>query len=467
MNLGRIGILAALVAALGIYLYVYELPKAEEEAAGRTLIEAEAEDVTALRLTFPDRTIALERDGDTWRLTEPVTGPADATQVRTLVSALTGAKISKTLEDLPDDLGDFGLATPDPVVRVTVGDAAPVELRIGRTTAIGQKTYVRVGDEKRVHLTQSNLRPALDKQPKDLRDKQLLDFQDEDVQRVVITGGESGPVTLRRRGPDAWVVQPGDLPADLTEVRSYLSSLRSTRAVDFVADDPTDLAPYGLDEPRLRVAVHTDEDETADATLGLGGERQEGEQTQIYAKAADKPTVVVLGQWTLRSLDKTPAEFRDKTVLAFDPDRIGEVALQRDDATGFLLRRGPEGTWRVEGLDARPDQDAVTRLLTDLRELKGSDVVAEEPSPDLAAWGLDTPTLRIALGDREGEPLGTVLATKHDETYYTTLEGSGLVYATRDYMYTRLDKTLGDVVPEAAAAAEPGAGVPGTEPLRE
>jgi hypothetical protein len=455
VSLGRIGILAALVAALGIYLAVYELPKAEEEAAGRLLVDAAADDVTALQLTFPDRVIALERDGDAWTLTQPLVGPADATQVRSLVSALTGAKVAKTLDDLPADLADFGLAAPDPVVRLTVGDTPPVELRIGRTTAIGSKTYVQVGDEPSVHLTQANLRASLDKQAKDLRDKQLLAFENDEVTRLVIGGSERELLTVQVERPDHWVVQPGNLPADLAEVRSYMSSLRSARAVDFVEDAPSDLAPYGLDRPRLSVAVHTDEDDTAEAILLLGGERREGEQTQVYAKAADKPTVVVLGQWSLGSLDKTAAEFRDKTVLAFDQDRVGEMALQRGDATGFVLRRDGGGIWSAEGVEAAPDQDAATRLLADLRDLTGSAIVAEEPTPDLAAWGLDVPALRIALSDATGQAMGTVLAAKQGDKYYATLEGSGLVYETRDYMYTRLDKTLGDVVPGTLTAAEP------------
>jgi hypothetical protein len=455
VSLGRIGILAALVVALGVYLYVYERPKVELEAAGETLVTAAAEDVTGLQLTFADRTITLERDGDDWRLTQPIVAPADATQVRSLVSALTGAKVAKTLDDLPDDLGDFGLATPDPIVRLTVGDAAPVELRIGRTTTIGSKTYVQVGGEQRVRLTQSNLRPSLDKQAKDLRDKQLVEFETDDVTRVVIGGSERESVTVQLEGPDTWILRPGDLPADLAEVRSYLSSLRAARALDFVDAATGDLKAYGLDQPRLRIAVHLGEADAPATTLLLGGERQEGTQTQVFAKVADTPTVVVLGQWALTSLAKTAADLRDKTVLAFDQDRIGEIALQRSDATGFLLRRSAGGPWTAEGIEAAPDQDAVTRLLADLRDLKGSEIVAEDPTADLSAWGLHEPTLRIGLSDTDDQAVGTVLAAKRGDKYYTMLEGSALVYETRDYMYTRLDQTLEAIVPGTAATAGP------------
>ena len=82
-------------------------------------------------------------------------------------------------------------------------------------------------------LTAATLRTALDKQPKDLRDKQLLTFKDDDVTRIEITPAGDPAVALVRKDKDAWTLEPGGQPTDLTEVRSYLSSLRAARAVDF------------------------------------------------------------------------------------------------------------------------------------------------------------------------------------------------------------------------------------------
>jgi hypothetical protein len=451
---GRIALLAVLVAALGAYLYLYELPKAEREAAKGKLLDVDKDAVTGVTLVFPDREIELAKEGGHWRLVRPVAAPADDTAVGTMVTSLTGTEVQKTLDELPANLADFGLDKPDPLVRVVAAERTLPELRIGRTTAVGGKAYVRRGDEPKILLVASSLRFGLDKKPEDLRDKRLLEFQDDDVTKVTIARGDA-VVTLTKKDKDAWTVDPGGHVADMTEVRSYLSSLRSTRAVGFAEDAPESLSAFGLDVPRLRVAVYTGGDTPAQELL-LGADAPEGEQKRMYAKRGDRPGVVTVGDWTLRSLDKSPGQLRDKTVLGFDADLAGRLVLERADGRGFTVVRGQDGTWTFEPADGKPKDAVVQRLLDDVRDLRGSDVAAE-PASDLAAFGLDAPAVRITVADKQGNELGTVLASKQGEKYFTMRAGTETVYETRDYMFTRLDKTRADV---ADAPAPPDVPAP-------
>ena len=163
-----------------------------------------------------------------------------------------------------------------------------------------------------------------------------------------------------------------------------------------------------------------------------------------------------VGDWTFRSLAKSPAQFRDKTVLGFDPARVKTVALERKDGSGVTLTRGEQGTWQIAGGgEAAAQTEAVTRLLEDLRELKGSDIAAE-PAKALDAFGLDAPDLRITLTDKDGQAIGTLLAAKHDSKYYAMRAGTETVFEARDYMYTRLDKQRADFV----QSVKPAAGAP-------
>jgi len=447
---GRIAILALLVAVLGAYLYYYELPKAEQEAAKGKLLDVDKDAVTGLTLVFPDREIELAKDGTHWKLVRPATGPADDTAVGTLVTSLIGAEVQKTIDAVPDDLAKFGLDKPNPLVRVTAGDRTLPELRVGRNTTVGGKAYVRRGDEPKVLLVAAAVSAGLDKKIDDLRDKKLLDFTDDTVTKVTIARGES-VVTLVRAEKDVWTVDPGGYPADLTEVRSYLSSLRSARAVGFADDAPTDLVPFGLDVPRLRVGVYTGGDTPAQELL-LGTEITEKDQKRLYAKRGDRPGVVTLGEWTLRSLDKTPGQLRDKTVLKFDAAAVGKITLERPDGQGFVVVRDGTG-WKFEGGgDETPQPAVVQRLLDDLRDLRGAEI-ASESATDLAPYGLDAPSVRIALADTDGKDLGTVLAARKDATYYAMRGGAPTVFEARDYMFTRLDKKRSDLLQAAGGGA--------------
>jgi len=461
----RIGILALLVAALGGYLWLYEVPKAREEKTKAKLVAVDKTKVTAIDLVAPDHEVALAKTDKGWRLTKPVDAPADDGAVTALIGALADAEVQKTIDELPSDLAAFGLDKPTVTVKVTAAGTESPPVAVGKNTAIGGKTYVRKGDEPKLYLVASTLGFALNKQAKDLRDKQLLNFQDDAVTRVDIMAENGQTTSLKRKGKDAWTVDPGGYAADPTEVRSYLSSLRATRAVDFPDDAATDLAKYGLDKPRLQVTVVAGKEGADTHTLLFGKDTTQGSQTQVYVKRADTPTVFAVGDWTFRTLSKDAPQFRDKTVFAFDPSRVGHIVLARKDRVNVTMSRTGDGPWIVEGEEAtKAKNDAISRFVDDVHDLRGSGIAAEPPGA-LSRFGLDAPDLRITLDDKSGGgQIATVLLAKHDGKYYAMAQGGGVVFEVRDYMFTRLDKQPKDfLASEADKAAKPAAPSP-TQP---
>lgn len=460
MNPRRIALLFIVVAALGAYLFFYEFPKAEREAQKVKLVDAAEEDITGVTLDFPDRQIVLQKDGAKWKMVKPLDFPADDAAMKSLLIALTNAEVQRTLDDVPTDLAPFGLDRPNPTVTLTTTKGAVPAIHVGNQTKIGSKTYVRRGDDPKLMLSPTNLRVPLDKQTSELREKTMLPFADATISRIEIAVPNGEPVVLTRKEEDVWSVGPGDYVADETEVRSFLSSLRATRAVDFTDDAPTDLAKYGLDAPKVRVTVTSGQgDQTASGTLSIGGELTEGQTKKLYAMRSDRPGVVTVGDYAEKTLAKNVTTFRDKTVLAFDPEKVTRIALERRVGIGANLERGADGNWSIPG---RKDGQsvAISRLLDDVRDLRGADIATDQAG-DLAPYGLDAPTLRVTLYEGDTK-LGTVLASSHDGKFYAIREGQPTVYELRDYMYARLDKEEknflpgGEPEPSFAPAVVPG-----------
>src|SRR5262249_3981734 len=160
----------------------------------------------------------------------------------------------------------------------------------------------------------------------------------------------------------------------------------------------------------------------------------------VYVKRASSPVVFTIGDWALKSLDKGVNQFRDKTLLGFDSARVGKVALTRKDGATVTATRGKDGAWQVDGADGKKPKDTtISRFVDDAHDLRGSDVAAEPPG-DLTRFGLDAPDFRIALTDKDGHAMGTIVAAKHENKYYAMLDGGPTVFDVRDYMFTRLDK---------------------------
>jgi len=149
-------------------------------------------------------------------------------------------------------------------------------------------------------------------------------------------------------------------------------------------------------------------------------------------------------------------------VLTFDSDRVGRVVIERKAGTGATLVRTPTGSWTLDGVDEKKVKGtAIQRFVDDLKDLKGSAIAAEPPPGDLVPFGLTAPGLRLTVTDKDGKPIGVVLAAKQDAKYFVMREGGPTVFETRDYMYTRLDKQARDfeqgTTPTTVAPA-PGGG---------
>jgi len=446
-------ILAIVFLGLGAYLYFVEFKKAAEEQKKETLFSFQVDDAKAVTLEYPDRKIELEEKDGVWRLTKPIDAPADETAVKNLLRAIADAEVKKKLDNVGEDLSPYGLKDPMATIRVKLKDRELPAIKVGKTSPIGFSTYVQRTDQPQVYLTGSAFHSGMDKKVKDLRDKRILTFEDASVHRIEVSGPDRD-IALSKKD-DSWKLdRPQSDDADNETVRSYLSTLRSLRALDFATDEPKDLSTYGLDQPRLTVTLSTGDDSKPTKLL-VGGE--EKDKKQIYVKVADRPTVYQVGDWTYRDLNKTANDFRDKTVLAFDKDSLSSIQVLRADGENFVLARSEDGKWSIGGSNVPPQQSVVDQFIDALDDLKGYEIATDQPQ-DLQTYGLASPALTITVHGPKNAIIGTVrlgsYSPKPPTNEYTAMRaGKPAVFLVREFVYKRLDKSRSDLLPMPTATA--------------
>jgi len=126
--------------------------------------------------------------------------------------------------------------------------------------------------------------------------------------------------------------------------------------------------------------------------LALGGKSPTG--AWVYAREAQKPAVLALSESVLRDATRPLADFRDRTLLAFEPKSVSafEVATRAET----LAVERAEGRWRLTKPAAlAADAETVDDFLDKLRQQRVKDFVAESPK-SLAPYGLDRP-VRVAI----------------------------------------------------------------------
>lgn len=435
-------LLALILAALGAYLYFVEREDVAEEEKKQTLLVLDADQVTGVRLTYGDRELVLAKQDGRWRLTAPVDAAADAIVVANLLRAITDAEVQKTIDDPPENLVPFGLAPPFVTITLTASGAEVPPIKVGKNAAVSAATYVQRADQPTVYLTGSGFRTGVDKQPKDLRDKTVVEFAEDDVTAMTLRGAES-TVALRKQDGNWSIVAPAAQRADNAAVRAMLSSIRNLRATDFANDQPApaDLETYGLATPTREIVLRTADDR--EVRLLVGKETDQG----LYVTAGDRPTVFVVGKWVARELTKGAGDLRDKTLLTFDPATVGTITVTRGDGTSFTLGRNDAG-WTVTGVEGAVDSAAVDQFVGALSRFTGSEVLADAPA-DLAPFGLAAPALTIGVTGKDGAALGTLKVGAHTPSppateYAAQRAGDPAVLRIGDYQFKDIDKRATD-----------------------
>ena len=95
-------------------------------------------------------------------------------------------------------------------------------------------------------LTSSAFPSGMNKTADQMRDRELMAFNVDNVQKLVISHDDGSEVAIDRDG-DKWkIVKPASYAADPTQVRQVLTTLGDSKVADFITDTPSNAAQYGL-----------------------------------------------------------------------------------------------------------------------------------------------------------------------------------------------------------------------------
>lgn len=447
MRLRNTLLLAIVFILLGAYVYLFEFQKGPKEKTQR-LLNFKEEEAESLILNYPQQEIRLQKEpSGRWKITRPLETAADESTIGTILAALSTNEVKRTFEEKPsaEDLKNYGLDKPQVKVTLSLrnGIALPPIL-VGGKTPLGNSVYVRRGAEAGVLLTDASLRSNLERKLNDFRSKKILELRDEAVQQLALKGSR-GNFALSKK-EDIWFIdRPRYYRADQAEVQGIVSTIRNMSAQDFVEESLSELKKYGFDKPRLRVTVSTGEQEGPRELLF--GNRREGKD-EVYLVVDSKGTVYAVSESVLKQLEKDLTALRDKEILSFRQDQVAKVQISTPKES-LALAKGEKEEWRVEApKKEKAKQGAGPDYLTFLNHLKAKGF-ADDEAKDLKKYGLDFPSLKISIADKDGKKLGTLLlGSKTGAEYYAGREGSTTVYTVDEFSYNRLNKQLTDFLEE-------------------
>ena len=395
----------------------------------RTILAYNRAEVTGFEIVTGEGAIAVEpAEAGRWKIARPLALPADSDVVMDFLDKLGGGKVKEFVAESPPTLAPYGLDRP---LRVTIHTGKDKErasrtLLLGRADADRKGTYAMREGGSTVFLLPDDVATALPRNVAVLRNKQLVDYDRDKVTKLDIDSPR-GAVTLTREDGRWRIVAPQALPADQTEAGAMLVKLRDVRAVGFLTDDASGIPRY-LPKPEVRVTLT--QDGATPTTLLLAPSTETRGGPSAYAGIADKgPVALVEAKW-ITELARTANDLRDRTLVSgLDPKAVKRVRVRVGSDVALLERSGDTEWKMLEPSKGTAKAAKVEELLGVLRSLKWREIVApggEEP----AKYGLEAPSMEVALLKSDGAPVATVVVGKREgDRAYVKLASSPAIYA--------------------------------------
>lgn len=386
MNPRTTGLLFLVAAALGAFVWFYEVEGGQERAAGedaakRLFPGVESEQLEWIALTTADGHAArVERREGAWHVVEPLAFRADGFVVDGIASSLAQlASETSYAEPQPPEV--YGLG--DGAQEIAFGAGGQEHrVRIGARTPMGGNSYVSVSGSDDVHTVRSYRVTALAKRLDELRDKRIVEFETDAVQRLDVRWPDGG-VVLAREGTEWRLREPVEGRADSSSVDSALSNLSFLRATGF-EDAPSSDSESGLDRPELEIeltlAPEKEGGESRRVALAMGKALPGGDR--LVRTAGE--TLFRVPAARIDDYPRTVGAWRFKDVARFAAEDARSVEMTFRDASGATLRitatRADDETW--SSTPEAIESERIRNLVDELSRLRARDILADEMGPD-------------------------------------------------------------------------------------
>ncbi|MCC6580314.1 MAG: DUF4340 domain-containing protein [Phycisphaeraceae bacterium] len=374
------------------------------------------DDVSRITLAQGNTTLVVEKSGaGDWIQTQPVRFPLNNWSAKQLGDDAAGLMYTETItpgQSGSPSLKDLELDQPVAVLtfEFTGKDKAKQVVKLGRKT-IGGRGYLTINDDPKVYVVNDALHKlALDEKPTDWRKKSLGAVTEGETRRVVLDRPGLSVAMIKTDG--VWAFDaPLSGRVSNAAVSSLLSAIGSIYIGGFIADQPANLAAYGLDKPAV----------TLTATLSVAASASKDEQ----AKSEDKPAETTKVK-TLRL--GAPVDLKAERYFATwsDGDQPGDVVftISKTEFDKFQKQADDLRDARVTPIaSADVTEVAIDRPAQPVKLLRTPDGWAfGDPKPAFAADHGQTAALVDALTSAaaksyvpdakpDGQPLATVTLT--------------------------------------------------------
>lgn len=239
--------------------------------------------------------------------------------------------------------------------------------------------------------------------------------REESVKKKVLTVEEQAITSLTfktdreelvlERTPDkGWaLIKPIHAEADTRELQSLIRAIVLGSVHRVVEENPTTLAPFGLDKP---VAAVTIKGGSAEDTLLIGDTGPLS--STLYVLRTSDHALLLTDLAPKDFVNKSLMTFRKKDILHIPSGEVDRIRLTYPTTEIVLYRVSdkPKPRWKIRyPVEAEADLNEVRMLLFRLEDLKAMSIVDPGPARDALAKTLKQPKVKITVHAHDGDQI--------------------------------------------------------------
>lgn len=402
--------MAGVCAALGLYLYLVELPEQRTEEvtvtqAKRILTFNEAEIAILTIRSQSGEVVLTQTPGQAWTITAPIQTEADQRQVQALLRALVTGKVSRLVEEHPVSLTPFGLDRPSTIVIVGTGTRQET-LSIGDAGPLSSSLYVLRASDQAVLLTDLAPKDFLNKTLLSLRRKELLQFAQQDAERLRLTYPTTEIVLYAQdeKPKKKWKIRyPIEAEGDRTQVQTLLFRLEDLKALAIVDPGPErDKLASSLTKPKVKITLHA---AGADHVVRLY--QPDPASGEAYAQTVADGPIYKVSPSAIKDLTKDLFTLQDKRLLGVEAADIAMLSIKTRDEQYVLIHQHNE--WVLEDQPTeKVRQDVADLAVSRIVNLPAEERVLKQAGP-LAPYGLVSPVAEFVATGKDGRVAGRLV----------------------------------------------------------
>jgi hypothetical protein len=233
--------------------------------------------------------------------------------------------------------------------------------------------------------------------------KKMLTVEEQAITSLTFKTDREELVFERNKDKGWTLIKPIRAEADTRELQSLIRAIALGSVHRVVEENPTALAPFGLDNP---VAAVTVKGGTTEDTLLIGDTGPLS--STLYVLRTSDHAVLLTNLTPKDFVNKSLMTFRKKDILRITSVEVDRIRLTYPTTEIVLYRVSdkPKPKWKIRyPVEAEADLNEVRMLLFRLEDLKAMSIVDPGPARDALAKTLKQPKVRITVHAPDGEQM--------------------------------------------------------------